>query len=151
MQRFSQPADVVLQRIGGEVAEDREGRRDADPTHGDGADRQHHQRDGHPGEDAVVLVGVRRRGRPRLPEEGHQDLAHRVEGGEQGAERQDDKHDVVPIRPRIRQDLILAPEAGGHDGEPAQRQPADEESPGRARHLAEQPAHIAHVLGIEGG
>ncbi len=155
-QRFFQAADDVLERVVQQGAEDGELLRDADPTTDHGENGEQHERPGHQVVHAQAgfvelggQAGVCGRFAARLTEEGQADLTARVEGGQQGRERQRPEDQGVQFK-GIGQDLILAPEAGGDDGETAQGQAADQESPADAWDAFPQAAHVEHVLRVEG-
>ena len=119
---------------------------DADPAIGHGKERQDDQRSGHrPGS----LLGMFGFLRARLAEEGQCDLAHGVEGGQEGCDCESDKDDDVTMTERIRQDFILRPEARGDERETGKRKAADQERPECDRHLLAQAAHVEHILRID--
>ena len=77
---------------------------DANPAIRHGEERQDDKRNRHrPGSFLRVLsfLGA------RLAEEGQCDLAHGVEGGQEGRDRQGDENRPVTMTECIRQDLIL--------------------------------------------
>ena len=111
----------------------------------DRQDRQDHQRHR---DDLRAFLGVRGGRMPRLAEEDHPDLAAHVEGGEEGGDGQQPVDRRVAFLKRIRQDLILGPEAGKRE-DARQRQRADQVDPEGDRHRLAQAAHVAHVVRVE--
>ena len=137
----------VLDPVGHDAAEDRElfGNADEAQNDGEGCDQQ--QRPGHA---AHAFGRMLRAFRARFAQEGQADLAHGVERGQEGRERQCREDPHIAAGPCAGQDLILGPEAGRQQREAAQRQAADDEGPAGPRHAPQQAAHVAHVLGIFG-
>ena len=93
-------------------------------------------------------------GRVRLPcarfaEEGQCDLAHGVEGGQEGRDRQGDKNPPMTMSKCICKDLILRPEASRNKRETGESKTTDQKCPECDRHLFAQAAHVEHILRID--
>ena len=123
---------------------DREGGRNADPAERDREERNQDQRHRHA---ARAFRRVVRGFRATPVEEGQGHLPHGVEGRAEGGNRQGQEYQAVLLEGH-RQDLVLGPEPGCDDGEAGQGQAADDEGPAGDRHLAQQAAHVTHVLRI---
>ena len=143
---------VVVEEVIEDAVRAQEAVGDAAPADGDGEQRQQHQRYGH---ERRAFVGVFGQLGARFAQEGHADLARRVEGSQQRGHGQGDKDNqgqqlgvVGPLVPRFGEDLVLRPEAGGDKREAGQGQAADEERPEGDGHLVAQAAHVAHVLRV---
>ena len=96
------------------------------------------------------LVGVVVDGGDSRPsEEGHDEQARHVEGGEDGRgepDPEEDGHAVVGAG----EDRVLRVEAG-EEGQPGDREHADQEGRPGHRELLPEPAHAAHVLLVVAG
>jgi len=122
VERLRQAADVVVERIRGQRAQDRERFGNAHPAQADRKDGQHHQRDGHPGEDAVVLRRMLGGLGARPAKECHHNLPRGIERGQQRGEGQHKEDDRVPVPPGVGQDFVLRPETRSDEREAAQRE-----------------------------
>ena len=141
---FHEGFQEVSQPVVADGAQDREGGRNANPAKRNRKERDQDQRHRH----AARAFGRVVRGFRATPvEEGKRHLPHGVEGCAEGGDRQGQEDQAVLLEGH-RQDLVLGPEPGRDDREAGQGQAADDEGPAGDRHLAQQAAHVAHVLRI---
>ena len=83
-----------------------------------------------------------------VAQKGQRNLAHGIEGGQEGGRGQGHEDHPVSIPKSLRQDFVLGPEAGGQDGKTRQREATDQEGPEGAGHFPTQPTHVEHILGV---
>ena len=84
-----------------------------------------------------------------LAQEGQGDLAHGVERGQQGSNRQGDKDQPLSAAKSVGENFIFRPETGGDHRETGKRKTTDQESPESDRHFLAQAAHVEHILRID--
>src|SRR3990172_361826 len=118
---------------------------DANPAVPDGKDRENDQWNGHRPGSLLRVLGFLCAG---FAEEGQCDLAHRIEGSQERSNCESPENPEMAMTERIREDLILRPEASRNQRETRKREPADQECPESDRNLPAQASHVEHILRV---